>query len=42
MRQFAGNSSGQALKLKLLTMNLLAKNKMRPNGKRAEGAILAL
>ena len=27
--QFAGNSSGQALKLKLLTMNLLAKNKMR-------------
>lgn len=27
--QFSGNSSGQALKLKLLTMNLLAKNKMR-------------
>ncbi|MCD8050943.1 MAG: phage portal protein [Clostridiales bacterium] len=26
---FAGNSSGQALKLKLLTMNLLVKNKMR-------------
>ncbi|MCD7918147.1 MAG: phage portal protein [Clostridiales bacterium] len=28
-QQFAGNSSGQALKLKLLTMNLLVKNKMR-------------
>lgn len=28
-RQFAGNSSGQALKLKLLTMDLLARNKMR-------------
>lgn len=27
--QFAGNSSGQALKLKLLTMDLLARNKMR-------------
>ena len=27
--QFAGNASGQALKLKLLTMNLLVKNKMR-------------
>lgn len=27
--QFAGNSSGQALKLKLLTMDLLVKNKMR-------------
>ncbi|MCD8086798.1 MAG: phage portal protein [Clostridiales bacterium] len=26
---FAGNSSGQALKLKLLTMNLLVKNKIR-------------
>lgn len=26
---FSGNSSGQALKLKLLTMNLLVKNKMR-------------
>lgn len=26
---FAGNSSGQALKLKLLTMNLMVKNKMR-------------
>ena len=27
--QFAGNASGQALKLKLLTMDLLAQNKMR-------------
>lgn len=27
--QFAGNSSGQALKLKLLTMDLLARSKMR-------------
>lgn len=27
--QFAGNSSGQALKLKLLTMNMLVKNKIR-------------
>lgn len=27
--QFSGNASGQALKLKLLTMNLTAKNKMR-------------
>ncbi len=27
--KFAGNSSGQALKLKLLTMNLLVKGKMR-------------
>ncbi len=27
--QFAGNSSGQALKLKLLTMDLLVQNKMR-------------
>lgn len=27
--QFAGNSSGQALKLKLLTMDLLVRNKMR-------------
>ena len=27
--KFAGNSSGQALKLKLLTMNLMVKNKMR-------------
>lgn len=27
--QFAGNSSGQALKLKLMTMNMLVKNKIR-------------
>lgn len=27
--KFAGNSSGQAMKLKLLTMNMLVKNKMR-------------
>jgi len=27
--QFSGNSSGQALKLKLLTMNLLVKNKIQ-------------
>lgn len=28
-QSFAGNASGQALKLKLLTMNLMVKNKMR-------------
>ena len=27
--KFSGNASGQALKLKLLTMNLLVKNKIR-------------
>ena len=29
MHKFSGNASGQALKLKLLTMNLLVKNKIR-------------
>lgn len=30
--KFSGNASGQALKLKLLTMNLLVKNKIRRDG----------